>query len=476
MDTEIYSQDAIDAFKDEHFFFKDATLKRLYERDGTFDMKRFRDRVRRVYGDKDYKKIIYVVITDSIRDIILEAAGDITDHMKSMGDMIISGGEAFNIHMPYAKRIVTSDIDAKFVPRLPVDEKYFGKLQAIKLVLWDKLGETSKALNTRIRDRIMLMHRIHSKLFRYLGIGFKERGPYVTRRYTLMNKKKTSNNNKPSEGDVFIDVELFALDLNMRYFSIEKDKIENVSLGGILDIPFMRPKEFGYEVILTRREGLKYRNKDTGKMVTDKRILVASKAFLVEDIYIMNKLKLRPGKQDMDRRRLTKLIQILDRSIEPSGSIEQMYKRIEPRIHKKTRNTKMKKNAKIPMKKALAINPYKYENYTSKPSMERLSKQMVHGLKTIQNNTTVNGYVNTSGNKRFNLNTLKWVNVKNNAYIRNEYNLRPNEPRPLPNMINMRATLHGFNPTRNRWVPPPLINKVAAIPFVGLKKKIVNSV
>jgi hypothetical protein len=32
------------------------------------------------------------------------------------------------------------------------------------------------------------------------------------RRYTLIKKKKTGTDNKPKKGDIFIDVELFALD------------------------------------------------------------------------------------------------------------------------------------------------------------------------------------------------------------------------------------------------------------------------
>ena len=31
-------------------------------------------------------------------------------------------------------------------------------------------------------------------------------------------------------------------------------------------------------------------------------------------------------------------------------------------------------------------------------------------------------------------------------------------------------TLYGYNPRRNAWVPKNMLNKSAAIPFVGLKK------
>mgnify|MGYP006897443883 CR=1 FL=1 len=34
-----------------------------------------------------------------------------------MGDIVISGGEAFNIYFDRDSRVITSDIDTKFVPR-----------------------------------------------------------------------------------------------------------------------------------------------------------------------------------------------------------------------------------------------------------------------------------------------------------------------------------------------------------------------
>lgn len=102
----------------------------------------------------------------------------------------------------------------------------------------------------------------------------------VTRRYTLIKKKKeVSNSLNVSEGDVLIDVELFALDLNIRAFSIETGKIEERVLGGFLDIPFMRPGEFGYEIIDTRRKGLTYMNRHSNKLVIDKNIYIAGKSF-----------------------------------------------------------------------------------------------------------------------------------------------------------------------------------------------------
>ena len=468
MDDQIYSKPVIEKFIQDNLFFKDPKMKKYYDRNLQRDLGKFRARAHSAHKSENFEKIMYVFVTDSIRDIILNTIGEITEYMKPMGDVIVSGGEAFNLYTDFDDRIVTSDIDAKFVPRLPVNPKYFGKLQATKLMLWNKMGELAQRLNLKIKNRILSMKKKDPKLFKFLGIGFKNSGPFVTRRYTLIKKKKTRNDNKPGKSDVFIDVELFALDLNIRFFSPETGRIQDVTMGGILDIPFMRPKEFGYEVVLSRRRGVTYRNLNTGKLVTDNRVYVASKEFLIEDIYLMHKLNLRPEKKEKDRQRLVKLAKLFDKRISGSNSIEDVFKRVKGKIVK--RAPVVKKDAKVPMNRAKKVDPYKYKNYTTKPVQDKLSKQIVHGLKPVVKNTNVNGYTKSSGNKRFNLNTLEWKNVKNNSYVKNEFNLRPEKALPLPKNMNITKTLYGYKPRRNQWVPKELLNKAAAIPFVGLKK------
>jgi hypothetical protein len=468
MDDQIYSKPVIEKFIHENLFFKDPKMKKYFDRNAQRDLGKFRARAHSAHKNENFEKMMYVFVTDSIRDIILNTIGEITEYMKPMGDVIVSGGEAFNLYTDFDDRIVTSDIDAKFVPRLPVNPKYFGKLQATKLMLWNKLGELAQRLNLKIKNRILSMRKKDPKLFKFLGIGFKNSGPFVTRRYTLIKKKKTRNDNKPGKSDVFIDVELLALDLNIRFFSPETGRIQDFTIGGILDIPFMRPKEFGYEVILSRRRGVTYRNLNTGKLVTDNRVYIASKEFLIEDIYLMHKLKLRPEKKEKDRQRLVKLAQLFDKRIRATDSIEDVFKRVKTKIVKKA--PVVKKDAKVPINRARKVDPYKYKKYTSKPREEKLSKQLVHGLKTSVKNTNVEGYVPTSGNKRFNLKTLKWTNVKNNSYVKNEYNLRPEKAKPIPKNLDVTGTLYGYKPRRNQWAPKELLNKAAAIPFVGLKK------
>ena len=469
MDTDIYPEAAIQKYLDENLLFKDAKLKKYYERNEQRDLGKFRYRVTTTHKNKEFEKIVYLTVTNALRDIILETIGEISEHMKTMGDVIVSGGEAFNLYVEYKNRIVTTDIDAKFVPRMPVNPKFFGKLQATKLILWDKLGEISKRLNARVRKRMLLVKSKNPKLFKFLGLSIPPSGPSVTRRYTLIKKKKSGTTNAPKKGDVFIDVELFALDLNVRFFSPNSGKIEGMTLGGILDIPFMRPKEFGYEVVLTRRKGVTYRNQNTGKLVTNNKVFVASKEFLIEDIYLMSKLNLRPEKKEKDRQRLVKLAQLLDKKVTASNSIEDIFKRVKRLITRKG-SPATKKNAQVSVSQAKRIDPYKYKNFTTKPSEDKLSKQIVHGLKPVTKNTNINGYKKSSGNQKLNLKSLTWKNVNNNSYVKNEVNLRPVNAKKLPKNINPLNTLYGYNPRRNAWVPKNMLNKSAAIPFVGLKK------
>jgi hypothetical protein len=448
-------------------FFGDEKLKKYYTRNQAGDLKKFRQRIHTNYPTKDFEKMIYVFITDVVRGILLDTIGELSTFLKPMGNLIISGGEAFNLHMPVHDRIITSDIDAKFVPTIPFNSQYFGKLQAIKLLLWNKLGEIAKKLNIRLKNA--LLKTTHKKFTKFTGFGFKQSGPYVTRRYTLIKKKKTGTTKTPSKGDVFIDVELFALDLNARLFSPASGRIEDYTVGGILDIPFMRPKEFGYDVAKTFKKGISYRKYGSPKITRNPDIYVAGKEFLIEDIYLMQKLGLRPEKREKDRQRLFKLVKSISTSVTSRDSVETIFNKVKRKL--RLAKTMKIQRGKVNMQKALRVNPRNYETYTTRPSVERLSKQIVHAVKpSVNNNIIIEGYEKTHGNQRFNTNTLTWKPANNISYIQNEFPLRPIEAKPLPPGLNTQATLYGFKPRRDGWVPQPLLKKVADIPFIGLKK------
>ena len=459
MDTYVYSEATLQKFMKKNLFFDDPVLEKYYERG---EVRLFRSRVTRLHKNESFEKMLYAFVTDLTRDIILKTVSEITTHMQPMGDVIISGGEAYNYYVEKSDRIVTSDIDTKFVPRMPYDMKFFGKLQATKLLLWDKLGEICVKIQDVVRKRLM----INSKLATFLGIKPTNKKPLVTRRYTLIKKKKEASNSvNVSEGDVLIDVELFALDLNIRAFSIEAGKVEERVLGGFLDIPFMRPGEFGYEIIDTRRVGVTYMNRHSNKLVTDKNIYIAGKKFLVDDIYLMQKLGLRPEKKIKDKQRMFKLVKMLTGKAKASDTLENLFKSVQ-----NTRFTPKrvyKTDGKVNMTSAGKVNPRKYEKYTTEPSIDSMSRKILYGANTGQNKQ---GFVRTDGTMRFDLNTLQWVENKRKVYIGNQYSLRPRNSVPVSNDVLKNPPLYGYNPKRDSWVSSSLLKRSALIPVVGLKK------
>jgi len=463
MDTEIYSEAVINRFLKKNLFFNDPTLERYYQ---TNNLAAFRKRVSRVHKNESFEKLVYAIVTDSIRDIVLKTAAEVSEFLKPMGDLVVSGGEAFNMYLDRKDRLITSDIDTKFIPRFAYNDKYFGKLQATKLLLWNKLGEISRRIGEKVKNRISK----NTKMARFIGLNFAESGPYVTRRYILIKKKKSQNRGaEPGKKDVFIDVELFALDLNVRYFSIEKGRITQEVLGGILDIPFMRPKEFGYEVIDSKKLGITYKNKDTGSIVHDKRLYVAGKRFLLDDVYLMQKLGLRPEKKEKDRQRMYKLAKMIGKSVNvrPTDDINTIYEHTHNRVE--TPKFRTPRTGSVNMSQAARVNPLKYAEYTTKPKAERVSKQLVYGVKTSVPNINVPGYSKTHGNQRFNLNKQEWVKNTSPTYIRNQYNYRPTTGKNIPNNLDTTKLLYGYNPVRDKWVPRSIIKKASMIPFVGLK-------
>lgn len=459
MDTYVYNEATLQKFMKKNLFFDDPVLEKYYERG---EVRLFRSRVTRLHKNESFEKMLYAFVTDLTRDIILKTVSEITTHMQPMGDVIISGGEAYNYYVEKSDRIVTSDIDTKFVPRMPYDMKFFGKLQATKLLLWDKLGEICVKIQDVVRKRLMT----NSKLATFLGIKPTNKKPLVTRRYTLIKKKKEASNSvNVSESDVLIDVELFALDLNIRVFSIEAGKVEERVLGGFLDIPFMRPGEFGYEIIDTRRVGVTYMNRHSNKLVTDKNIYIAGKKFLVDDIYLMQKLGLRPEKKIKDKQRMFKLVKMLTGKAKASDTLENLFKSVQ-----NTRFTPKrvyKTDGKVNMTAAGKVNPRKYEKYTTEPSIDSLSRKILYGANTGQNKQ---GFVRTDGTMRFDLNTLQWVENKRKVYIGNQYSLRPRNSVPVSNDVLKNPPLYGYNPKRDSWVSSSLLKRSALIPVVGLKK------
>ena len=79
MDDQIYSKRRIEQFENENLFFKDAKLKKYYDRNLQRDLGKFRSRVHSTYPGKDFDRVMYLFVTNSLRDIILETIGELSD-------------------------------------------------------------------------------------------------------------------------------------------------------------------------------------------------------------------------------------------------------------------------------------------------------------------------------------------------------------------------------------------------------------
>ena len=470
MDNRLYSDETIHKYIFKNLCKGDKVLLKYYDDD---NVAAFRKRLHARHKDTDLKDMLNVYITDTIRDIVYKIVGEISEYMRPMGNVIISGGDAINMYLPRGERVVTSDIDTKFAPRMKYDARFFGKLQMIKLLTWDKMGELAMKFNKTIKERIQ---KDNSKLKKFLGISFTKNGPWVTRRYTLMNKMKTSPNfiKNASVGNRLIDVELFALDLNVGWFDPASGKVKQGRMGGILDMPFMRPGEFGYDVLFKgQTNAVKYINRNSGAIVTDTRVAVASRAFLLHDIVIMQELKLRPEKQAKDRARLIKLAVSVSKqfTFKASESIFDIYAKVmkKVKIPKKT----IVMNGRVKVDDAMRVNPAKYLKYTSVLDESKVDRQYLYGLKSLLP-IELYGFVKTHGRKRFDVKTKKWVNNTRPQYIGNYWQYRPSMNIEKLNFVKNTnidlsswKLLYGLNFRRDAWVPFKIIDSAAAIQFIG---------
>ena len=136
--------------------FGDKLLFKYISEYSRENIKRFRNRVQRLYPKETFEEASKVLITESIRPMMHDIIDELSKFLKPMGDLIISGGEAVNFYLKPDDRIITTDIDTKFVPKMKPDGKYFGKLQAIKLLLWNKLGQIAVRDNYKLINKVLL--------------------------------------------------------------------------------------------------------------------------------------------------------------------------------------------------------------------------------------------------------------------------------------------------------------------------------
>ena len=277
MDTRIYTKEALDEYVRVKVCMDDKTLIKYYDEG---KIREFRSRLGRLTNGEDLSKVVLTVCTDVLRPLTYSVIKQMSRSLSNYGNLIISGGEAFNIYFPKNARVITGDIDTKFVPNInPADPKFFGKIQVCRLAMWNALGKGAVHGNnksmTRYNDKLKT-----SKLAKMLGIQINTKDPFKMR-YTLLPKQKKGRLSHPREGDVFMDVDIFALDLDVSYYDITKKRIASHKLGGILDAPIIRRDEFSSDVYKD------FRRTAQGK--------IASKRFLLEDLELLVQYGIRTG-------------------------------------------------------------------------------------------------------------------------------------------------------------------------------------
>ena len=458
-------------FINENFFFNDRLMKQYFDK-GYYQKFRTRAKNFRNYGQK-LEKVTYAYITHCIQDVLYRECGILSKSMSPAGFLVLCGGSAINQYLPPEHHSVTTDIDFKFIPTfkdIPVrSEKYFGYMQYAKLMMWNEIGKLSKNLshNSIVKKRLKALQ--NSKIGKCLQLNFDN--IRFTRRYIVLHKKKQSNNNNVTQGDILIDVELFAVDIrNIKFFPSKYG-----SLSGILDFPFMRRGEIGGKVLKGVKKGIMYTSA-TGRKIYNPNILVANKRFLVEDIYLMKSLGLRPEKTQKDRSRMEKLAKYAFKT-EVMNSNTNLN--IIKKIAKKTKDssTFLKQTKKMPLARIENINPNTYADYTTILTRRQAARIAfpVYGPRGVK----VNGYKPTGDTRyRFDHNTHKWVYDPSRRFIRNTATYRIHNPkvknwRNLPKVkVNMSSTpyIYGYDIKRDRWLSSKMISKVSKIPLTGHKE------
>lgn len=449
MDDNYYSEETIKDFENRFICLNQKDIITAYKNG---DVNKYRRLLKKYATRQETQHMVYVFVTDSIRHVLRkEIIPELTKFLRPYGELVMAGGEAFNTFVDKEHRIATSDIDTKFIP-LFESKNYFRNLQILKINFWEKINKIIKKFENKIRINI-LKNLKNSKISKMLGISIPTSGILLKRRYTLMMKSRSNHkSNKISPGNTLIDVELFAIDMTVRYFDIESDKVAAHNLGGILDIAFMRPGEFGSEIYKNFTK-----NSDG--------IQIAGKRFFLDDLYIMQKLGLRPGKKRKDKERMIAFAKHVAGIQNPKGTFEQLYnaskKKIKP-VLRSHRKVKFAYSSEV--EKARKVNPLADIDRIVQPNLKKLYT-MAYGVKGPQG-LEIKNYIPTNSRLRVNINRGKWVENNRTNYIRNEYNYRMNQNSNVKiDISKIPMPLYAYKTRRNYNIPRNIVNKSIAIQF-----------
>ena len=466
MDTGIYSQATLDKYIISNVCQDDKTLYKYYTDGKT---KEFRGRLSKLIDQKKMSKIALTLCTDVMRDYIYKIVQQMNKLLAPYGDLIVSGGEAFNLYLSKESRVVTGDIDTKFVPGIhPDDPEFFGKLQVVRLAMWDALGRMAKkANNTSMQKYNDTLKK--NKLARMLGLQIENK-PFRFR-YTLLPKQKRGRTVGPREGNVFMDVGIFALDLNVKYYKSSAKRVMAQKLGGILDAPIIRRDEFSSDVY---KDFIRH---------TVRGIPLASKRFLLEDLELLVKYGIRKGdKLKKDKIRLKLFIQdVLKANIKPTAASFNAIMKIAKK-HLPTRPKTPKRTIKpFPTNNWRKFNPAAHESLIAPLSQS----QLTFLLYPLINDAVPLRRLPVSF--RFCPKRARWTRVKCTQRRGNMMRIRPApnaeisvdklnkiRARVIPilkkDQFPMQTLLYGYIPSRNDWMPIGLVNKAILIGLLGQLK------
>lgn len=441
MDVKSYSPNVLAAFVRRNVCQSDRTLCK-YLQDG--NVKLFRTRLSKFKNaDKKIEDVINAIFVNYMKDMFLRELSAVTKIMLPLGFLILSGGFAINKYLPYHYKDVAVDIDVKFVPSvkgLPKNSpKYFGYIQMAKILLWYQVGrickkfQSKKFLEINFKDFVKKVR--NTKVGKCLGINVSN--PQFRRRYTLIPKKKHSKGLNVTPNNVLMDIELFAIDMHgVKYYVPSQKKVMSNTLKGLVDVAFMRKGEVGGEVLRGVTTGYgRFRS-----------IYVAGKQFLMEDIYMLKSLNLRPNKVAKDRARLVKFAKFVYKTpVSKKNSNSKIFEKVSKKFSKDLKILQQRKKVSQELiSKISKLSPNIFSAQTTPIQRDKIGKY-------IQNFNT------SSAQYRFNPNTRKWVKVANKNYIKAE---------PVKNV-----RLYGYIKRRDGWIPQKILHHAKMIPLVGIKEK-----
>ena len=465
MDEKYYSPKTVDDFARQVICLGKADMFRAWMDD---DPVRWRRLARRhKMTNAHLTKMLYVLLTDTSRATLYEMVALMTSHMLPLGEMIIGGGEAFNYHSPREQRIVTLDIDTKFVPAFKFGQKRtFLYYQCTRLLMWEQMEVLRRRFNAKMSANVR--RAAESKLGRFLNLNPSPVPSRLTRRYTMKAKEKRGNTNSVSPGNTLADVEIFALDINLGWWHPEENRVTQATLGGILDAVLLRRGEIGADVWNDRI------------YIKGLGVMMAGKKYLIEDLYLLNKLGLRREKADKDRKRMyifSKHVLKIP-GVRSTMSTDTLFSHIKSRIAKikATPRVRKKFQPKVAYENASKVNPLRNEERgVSKPTKAR-SHHLALGLHAPRG-MKIPGYKETAGDFKFDTETLKWVRNRRRTYIHNEMTHRINKNSDVNIQLNgiepvrLEKTLMGYNPARDSYIPVDFRRRAALIQFAGLPDK-----